>query len=134
MVEQDTDFRNFVSATEVEVEEFMSGGMGPHHDYPWWNMRGLPYSAWNHAVIENLVEKLQENQPPLFPNKSRKYWEAMICNKFIHIKGEWAHAQPWMMKSGHVEVANEVEEHRCKYINGKLKRARVRERRVKVRP
>ena len=64
MVEQDTDFGNFVSATEDEVEEFMSGGMGPHHDYLWWDMRGLLSSAWNNAVIKNLadrvVEKLQE--------------------------------------------------------------------------
>ena len=58
----------------------------------------------------------------------------MICDKFICIKGKWARAQPWMMKSGHIEIANEVEECRCKYIDGKLKRARVQERRVKVRP
>ena len=123
------DFRNFVSATEDKVEEFMSGGMGPHHDYPQWDMRGLPSSAWNHVVIENLanwvVKKLQENQSLLFPNKSRKYWEAMIHNKFIRIKGEWACTQPHMMKLGCIEVANEVEEYRCKYIDRKLKRARV---------
>ena len=58
----------------------------------------------------------------------------MICDKFIHIKGKWAHTQPWMMKSGRIEIANEVEEHKCKYIDGKLKRARVQERTVKVRP
>ena len=98
----------------------------------------LPSSAWNHVVIENLanwvVKKLQENQSLLFPNKSRKYWEDMLHDKFIHIKGKWAHTQPWMMKSGHIEVANEVEEHKCKYIDWKLKMARVQERRVGVRP
>ena len=89
----------------------------------------LPSSAWNHVVIENLanwvVKKLQENQSLLFPNKSRKYWEAMLHDKFIHIKSGWACTQPWMMKSGHIEVANEVEECKCKYIDRKLKMARV---------
>lgn len=114
----------------------MSGGMGLHHNYTQWDIKGLPSSAWNQVVVKNfvnqVVEKLPENQPPLFQNKSRKYWKATIHDNFIHIKGKWAHAQPCMMKSGCIEVANEVEKCRCKYINGKLKRARVWKRRVKV--
>ncbi|KAG6373290.1 hypothetical protein JVT61DRAFT_6421 [Boletus reticuloceps] len=75
--------------------------------------------------------KLKKKRPPPFPNKSRRYWETIIHDKFVHIKGERTWAQLQVMKSGQIEDGDEIENCRSQFTHRRLKRARIRERRVK---
>jgi len=134
-IECDEDFGGYSSVTVKQVKDFEGGGAGPSDDYPRWDMRGMKTSAWNDAVIgilmENLLAKLEES--PQFPPKSREYWENAIGEKFTCIKAVWTKAQPQMTDAGKVEDPDEVEEHRIKDAEKRLKRIRVWERRANVR-
>jgi len=136
-VERDEDFGSFAPATAKQLEEFSLGGDGPNHNYPQWDMSGAPTSPWNEAIVDiltdRLITELEKIKPPLFPKKTRMYWEVAIREKFCRIKQEWAQAQPHITDTGQIEHANEIEERRIKYTDRRLKRTRVRERRVRVR-
>ena len=136
-IERDEDFRSFISATVEQVEEFSLDGEGPDADYPRWDMKGAPTSPWNEVVLDiltdRLMKELNNKRPPLFPKKSRAYWEVAICKKFCCIKQEWSWAQPHRTNTGHIEEADKTEERRNMYTDKTLKRIRVRERRVRVR-
>ena len=136
-IKRDEDFGSFISATAEQVEEFSLGGEGPNTDYPQWDMKGVPTSSWNEAVLDILTDRLMmeldNKRPPPFPKKTRPYWEAAIRKKFCRIKQEWSRAQPRRTNTGCIEDANEIEERRSMHMDKTLKRIRVRERRVRVR-
>ena len=56
-----------------------------------------------------------------------------IREKFGCIRREWSQVQPHRTDTGHIEDADEIEEHRIMYTDKRLKRIRVQERRVRVR-
>jgi len=97
-------------------------------------MSSTPTSPWNEAIVDilmdRLITELKMIKPPLFPKKTWIYWEVVIREKFCCIKREWAQAQPHIMDMGQIEHANEIEEHRIKYTDRRLKRTRVQEQRV----
>ncbi|KAI6102400.1 hypothetical protein EDD16DRAFT_1525630 [Pisolithus croceorrhizus] len=108
----DTEFIGYESADPRDVHAYeYEDGPSPDVDSPIFDLMRGPSSAWNGAIIDNLLRALQtrckdENWPI---HRSDAYLRSLIVDRYRRLRTVWRNAQPKLTGKGVLETPAETE-------------------------
>ncbi|KAI6106844.1 hypothetical protein EV401DRAFT_1892351 [Pisolithus croceorrhizus] len=108
----DTEFIGYESADPRDVHAYeYEDGLSPDVDSPIFDLMCSPSSAWNGAIIDNLLRALQtrckdENWPIHW---SDAYLRSLIVDRYRRLRTVWRNAQPKLTGKGVLETPAETE-------------------------
>lgn len=108
----DTEFIGYESADPRDVHAYeYEDGPSPDVGSPIFDLMRGPSSAWNGAIIDNLLRALQtrckdENWPI---HRSDAYLRSLIVDRYRRLRTVWRNAQPKLTGKGVLEMPAETE-------------------------